>query len=268
MAHDPHRVTLAATVGSRMRSPVIVAIGCQLGAALGLAAAVYLLRLAELPRPPIWLLLAVQGAVAAALGYLAGLAWWWTPLHLALPPAVLLAQAAELPVWIYPVGFALLVLVFWNSASDRVPLYLTNRRTWQAVLDLLPRDRPIDFIDLGSGIGGVELYLAGRRPDSRFTGVESAPMPFAIAWLRWLIGRPANLRFRYGDLWSLDLSEYDVVYCFLSPEPMPRLFEKARSEMRPGSLLISNSFQVPGAPADDVVALDDRRGTQLHIWRM
>ncbi len=268
MAHDPHRLTLSASFSRRLRSPVIVAVGCQLGAALGLAAAAYLLRLSELPRPPIWLFVIMQGALAAALGRFAGLAWWWVPLHLTLPPAVLVVQAAGLPAWIYPVGFALLALVFWNSAGDRVPLYLTNRRTWDALARLLPEDRPVRVIDLGSGLGGVGLYLAGSRPDSQFVGIESAPLPFVIAWARHRIHRFPNLTFRYGDFWQTDLAEHDVVYCFLSPEPMPKLFEKACAEMRPGSMLISNSFQVPGAPPDETVELDDRRGTTLNVWRM
>jgi len=54
-------------------------------------------------------------------------------------------------------------------------------------------------------------------------------------------------------------SQFLVVYCFLSPVPMPPLFDKARREMRPGSLLISNSFQITGHPADEIVSVDDLR---------
>ena len=49
---------------------------------------------------------------------------------------------------------------------------------------------------------------------------------------------------------------------------MERLFAKARREMRPAFLFISNSFAVPGAPADEIVRVDDGQRTELHVWRM
>lgn len=59
-----------------------------------------------------------------------------------------------------------------------------------------------------------------------------------------------------------------MVYCFLSPAPMPARCAKARAEMRPGSLLISNSFEVPGRPAGRVVEVGDRGATRLNVWQM
>jgi hypothetical protein len=49
---------------------------------------------------------------------------------------------------------------------------------------------------------------------------------------------------------------------------MPRLWEKARAEMRPGSLLVSSSFPVPDTPPEQVVEVADRRGTRLYCYRM
>ena len=49
---------------------------------------------------------------------------------------------------------------------------------------------------------------------------------------------------------------------------MERLFAKARKEMKPGSLFISNSFTVPGQNPQDLRELTDRRGTKLLIWQI
>jgi hypothetical protein len=68
-------------------------------------------------------------------------------------------------------------------------------------------------------------------------------------------------------MWNIDLSEFDVVYAFLSPAPMERLFEKVRREMKPGSIFISNSFMVPGESPTETVEISDRRQTKLLIWR-
>ena len=49
---------------------------------------------------------------------------------------------------------------------------------------------------------------------------------------------------------------------------MPSLFEKVKSEMRPGSTFISNSFTVPDTPADDTITVDDNSQTHLFVWRL
>jgi hypothetical protein len=49
---------------------------------------------------------------------------------------------------------------------------------------------------------------------------------------------------------------------------MARLWEKAKAEMKPGSLFISNSFAVPGIPPHETVELNDLSHARLYIWRL
>ena len=218
-------------------------------------------------RLPLIALLAVQGVGAAHLGRRFGLANWWAPIHMVVPFAVAAALLWRLPPWVFLAAFVFLLLFYWNSVAG-VPLYLTNRETRATLAGLLPETPGFRFIDLGSGFGGPLIDLAQRRPDGRFEGIESAPMPYALTWARLLVQRRPNASVRYGDFRSLDLAPYDVVYCFLSPVPMPALYDKAKRQMRPGTLLISNTFAVPDHPADETREVPDRRRTTLRVWRM
>ncbi|MEP4193575.1 MAG: class I SAM-dependent methyltransferase, partial [Sneathiella sp.] len=101
-----------------------------------------------------------------------------------------------------------------------------------------------------------------------FAGIESAPVPFLISWLLNKGIGSRNVQFIYASFWKLDLSEFDVLYCFLSPVPMPDLFVKAKAEMKPGSLFISNSFDVPGLKPDRVIKVKDGRQTRLLVWKI
>ena len=233
------------------------------GSAFGLAAGTDI-------RPPLMALLALQGIGAAVLGTRIGLARWWIPIQFVLPSALAVAWLWQVPEWILLAAFVLLVLVFWNSARGGVPLYLSNPRTRAALAELLPKkqETEIRFADLGCGLGGPVLDLARRRPDGYFTGIESAPLPFALAWLRLRFAGLENVKLLFGDYRSHGLGEYDVVYAFLSPVPMPDLFDKAKHEMKSGSLLISNTFDVPGHRADEAVEVADRRQTCLYLWRL
>jgi len=253
--------------GTRRWPPLVAALAAQaLAAAMVFGGAVALNAGAEV-RVPLIALLAVQGVAAAHLGRRFGLATWWAPIHMVLPFAVAAALLWRLPPWAFLAAFVFLLLFYWNSVSG-VPLYLTNRETRATLAGLLPEQGGFRFVDLGSGFGGPLIDLAGRRPDGIFEGIESAPMPYAVTRLRLMLQRRPNATVRYGDFWKLDLTPYDVVYCFLSPVPMRKLFDKAKREMRPGSLLVSNTFTVPDRPAGDIRAVPDRRQTMLHLWRM
>ena len=211
-------------------------------------------------------LMVFQAGVAAAASLALRADNWWIPIHLAFAPALFFATRLGLhPAW-YLAGFVLLLLIYGSSFRTQVPLFLSNRDTARVVAELLPAGRSIGMVDLGSGTGSMLRILAVHRPESRFVGIESAPVPYLIS--RLAARSLQNCRMRRGDFWQTTLGEFDVVYAFLSPVPMPRLWRKLKSEMRPGSLLIANSFPVPEAAPERVVDVGDRRGTRLYLYRI
>lgn len=212
-----------------------------------------------------WGGLMVQSVVAAVVTRLLGLPVWWVWISLCFPSALILAlHAGDLPAWPFGVGFVVLYLVFSNTARGRVPLYLTNRLTTEALQSLMQQRGAKRFVDLGSGLGGVVRALDGEG--RRASGVESAPMVWLVSFVLSKIERRGQILRQ--DIWSTDISDDDIVYAFLSPEPMPRLYEKARREMKPGSLLVSNSFAAPGVEATEIWELADRRKTRLYLYEM
>lgn len=187
---------------------------------------------------------------------------WWIPIHLLFAPAIVIALSLRIaPGW-FLLGFFLLGVVFWNVVKTRVPLFLTGSRVEQEIAQRLP-EYAFEFADLGSGFGGLVSLLAGKRPAGHFFGIEIAPLPFIIGKMRSM--SLTNCTMAWGSFEKLDLSRFDFVYAFLSPVPMPALWEKAKREMKPGSLFISNSFLVPGVEADETVKVG--RET-LYFWRM
>lgn len=217
------------------------------------------------------------GTLAAVLSHFAGLARWWLLIQLLFAPALVLMLKLQLPSGIFLAAFLLMLLVYWSTFRSQVPLYLSSKRVWQTLEELLPpseRSSPGDpgknfsFMDIGSGMGGVLLHLARVRPDGRYYGVENAPLPYLLSRLRIKLGRHRNCHVLWGSLWSTDLAPYDVVFAYLSPVPMQQLWHKVKQEMRPGTLFISNSFAVPEYPPQYSITLDDLHHSTLHIWHM
>jgi len=202
------------------------------------------------------------GMLAASTAWLWRLPVWWVAINLGFVPLAWLSlQAAIAPGW-FLAGFVLLALTSPGAVRTRVPLFLSSPRAAEELARRLPeRGR---FIDLGCGLGGPLARLARTRPDAILAGVEAAPLNWLIARLRLM----HRARIRLGSLWGTDLREADLVYAYLSPAPMDRLWKKARAEMRPGSLFVSNSFAVPGVPPHETIELSDLSGARLFVWRM
>lgn len=207
-----------------------------------------------------------QGVLAAAISYWRRLAPWWLPMQLLFPVMVVGMQALQLPPLLFLLLFLGLLGLYWSTFRTQVPYYPSNRLVWQAVAVQLPPDRPLRFIDIGSGFGGLVLYLAKIRRDSLFSGIELAPLPWLVSQLRVRLQR-SHGQFLRGDYMLLTFSGYDVVFAYLSPAAMTALWEKAHTEMRPGSLLLSYEFLIPGH-APDLIISPAPGLPALYGWRM
>jgi hypothetical protein len=192
----------------------------------------------------------------------------WLTLSAIAAPSLVLVPIYQPPVWIFPAIVLLLGGFYINGVREKVPLYLSNRRTQQALAAFSREQGANLFIDLGSGLGSVVQAVARHNPETRVIGVETAPLSFLIAWLRLKLMARTNSRIIFRSIWDTDVSNADIVYAFLSPAPMTRLHEKLKAEMKTGAVFVSNSFAVPGDEPDEIIQVDDTRQTQLLIWRM
>lgn len=100
-------------------------------------------------------------------------------------------------------------------------------------------------VDLGSGNGAV-LYGAAAE-GATAVGVEINP--FLWWYSRWIIKRQGlseKIKIVWGDLRNYNLESADVVFLYLWPTTVQKLKEKLRREMKPGSRIVSNAFQIEG----------------------
>ncbi|MEQ8664380.1 MAG: class I SAM-dependent methyltransferase [Rhodospirillales bacterium] len=285
MAESPNNRISATDAAKGRRSPVwLRALFSQIiGVLGGFAAYVGWLQYSVdgVPVGPFTLIAGMTAAVAGrALFRLPG---WWLPINLLFPPGLYAGVAGQWPGWIFGALFVATVLVFWNVVRDRVPLYLSNRCTSDAIAALLQdlgpaatngtdeRHRvsppPGRFCDLGSGTGGFVIRVGAACPSWQIVGYESSPVLWFLSVIRGSFRGRDRISFSRQNFWNQSLSTFDAVYAFLSPEPMTRLYEKAKQEMKPGSVFISNSFEVPGIEPDEIIQLEDQRRTRLLIWR-
>ncbi|MCL2345588.1 MAG: class I SAM-dependent methyltransferase [Desulfobulbus sp.] len=208
----------------------------------------------------------VIGGVALLFATLTRQPWWWRLIHALFMPLAWAVQGLAIdPGW-FLLAFILLLLVYRGALSGQIPLYLSNRQTVAALDRLIGREEAERILDLGAGLGSTLIPLADAYPQRQFSGVENAPLTWLSSRLLG-VGRP-NLALRWGDLWQTPLAGQDLVYAFLSPAPMARLWQKARAEMRPGSLFVSNSFPAPGIAPNELIEIPGSPPRRLYCYRM
>lgn len=219
----------------------------------------------------LWLFVFVYTLAAFGCARFIGLSLPWQAFNIITPPAILASQALAVDSALFA-GIATVILIgalltyiptFWT----RVPFYPTSNEMYSVIASELPADKPFTFIDLGSGFGSLIAYLRKVRPQGTFYGIEISPFPYMISRLRFLSAPQTSVRTMLGSFWKLPLSNYDYVYAFLSPDPMARLWEKVRTEMKRGACFLTNTFEVAGTPTR-VHKVEDKRKCTLYIHKL
>lgn len=212
------------------------------------------------------LLLTMHALIAFLLARWIGMTLPWQFFNLLLAPGVILYTYLELPSGLAVTALALALLLYAPTFWTRVPYFPTHPRLYDSIANLIPTERPFRVLDLGCGMGRLLNYLADARPQARCEGVEISPLAylFARVWL-WL-NRRQNARVSLRNFWNMSLADFDLVYAFLAPGPMPALWEKVQEELKPGAMFVTNTFAVEGANIEQIATGEKYQNT-LYVFR-
>jgi outer membrane protein assembly factor BamB len=109
-------------------------------------------------------------------------------------------------------------------------------------------------VDLGCGDGRL-VVTAARRHACRAIGYDLDPECVRLARANaGQHGVADRVRIEPRDIFTVDLSEADVVFLYLSPELNERLLPQL-AKLKPGARVVSHAFGIPGVPADRVVTV-------------
>lgn len=109
-------------------------------------------------------------------------------------------------------------------------------------------------IDLGSGDG--RTVIAAARRGARALGVEYNPDLVALSRQEAVrAGVADRARFVEGDMYEADVSEATVLALFLLTENLRELSPTFRA-LRPGTRIVSNTFEIPDWKAEETARLD------------
>ncbi len=96
--------------------------------------------------------------------------------------------------------------------------------------------------DIGCGDGRM-VYLAANEYKANATGFELSPLVFALAVIRKFFWK-SKAKIRFADFRRRNLSDADVIVCYLLPESLAHLQPKLDAELKKGARVVSYAFPI------------------------
>lgn len=120
--------------------------------------------------------------------------------------------------------------------------------------------------DLGSGDGRL-VHEASKVYGAKAIGYEFSP--FVWCWAKFLsIFWRSKAELRYGNFWKADLSNADVIVCYLLPHSMERMKSDLFPQLKPGTLVVSHAFKIHGMnPWVEIPRNRDERLGPIWIYK-
>jgi len=229
---------------ARTRSPALLSLGIQCVALSAVWSCGILSDIVFNQRLATDGLFVIQAIFASALAYLALKDFWWRYIHFVFPLALCITLRFDIPNYVFLGAFILSASLFWTCFTTQVPFYPSSALIRNQIANMIPDNHLSRVIDIGSGIGDLCLTLAEKKPAALVSGVEIAPLLWVISTLRARFTKSKAV-FTLGSYQTIDFSNYDIVFAYLSPAAMDGVRIKAQAEMRTNALLVSHEFPIP-----------------------
>jgi trans-aconitate methyltransferase len=178
-------------------------------------------------------------------------------------------------IWIFVIlagGLFGLKIIYVLSIALVLPitqgaLYVsTSRKKIAAFINAVPMKAGQTLVDLGCGDGRV-LREAHKRYGIRTIGYEINPLAYLKA--RLCSCGSKKIKIRRANFWEADLTGADVVFCYLYPDVMKKLAAKLQSGLKPGAIVVSSNFPLPGhIPCKILRAESNLHNDPIYIYHL
>lgn len=151
--------------------------------------------------------------------------------------------------------FLFIIFIYFSTLisffTTKVPFILTPRRVRQEILKEVKIKTKETVYDLGCGLGEI-LILADKKYNAQSRGFEVSPGTYLLARLNIFFKR-SKAKVLFKDFFKVDLSNADVIFCYLIPSINEKLRRKLEKELKNGARIASYAFSFKGWKAKKVI---------------
>ncbi len=153
-----------------------------------------------------------------------------------------------------------------------VPYVPTTNEAVEAMLKLADVKKTDVVYDLGCGDGRIVIAAAKNRR-ARGVGIDIDPVRISEGKMNARKARVEKLvRFEENDLFQADIHDATVVTLFLAPDLNVQLLPKLLRDLKPGTRIVSNTFDMGDWKAEKEATVGDPGDVahpfshKLYLW--
>jgi cyclopropane fatty-acyl-phospholipid synthase-like methyltransferase len=156
--------------------------------------------------------------------------------------------------------FLIFFLTTIISVLKGAPFVVSNQDTLDRILALSKIKKGEKVLDLGSGDG--RIVIAFTKRGFQAYGIEINPLLILYSNIRAkLLGVAKNAHFTFGNMWKVDLANYDVIVLYAINYVMSDLEIKFKKELKRGTRVITHSYRFPSLKPVETLG-----NTNLYIF--
>lgn len=146
------------------------------------------------------------------------------------------------------------------TGAPFVPTPIKRVKKMLALAKIRPHEK---VYDIGCGDGRM-VYLAAKDYNANAVGMELSPLVYLLAKMRHFFWR-SKAKIYFTDFRFQNLSDANVIVCYLMPESLTRLQEKLERELKKGTRIVSYAFPI-GTWKEKLRIQRDPRQNLAPIW--
>jgi len=146
---------------------------------------------------------------------------------------------------------AILILPTAYACILAAPPVPTRKKALKQIFKMAKIKPGQKVYDLGSGTGRI-LIRADKLYQAQAIGFELSVPFYLFSKFNIFFNKAQNTRIYFKNFYKQDLSQADLVFCFLTPFAMKKLALKFQNELKSQAKIISFVFQIPDWQAKEI----------------
>lgn len=155
-------------------------------------------------------------------------------------------------------------LIIGLIQTNGVPFLSTPPKKVSKILEVAKINSGDIIYDLGCGKASL-LIEASKKYNAKGIGYELSLFPYLWAKFSIFINK-ANVKVYRKNFFQADLSNADIVFCYLFSHIMIKLESKFEKELKTNAKVLSYSFQLPNINPVETVITNPKKPKQNKIY--
>lgn len=136
------------------------------------------------------------------------------------------------------------IVLFFTALAGlilRIPFVPSNKKSVKKMIEIADLKKGQKVYDLGCG--DARIITEATKKGTTAIGYELAPLAYILGYLRIKLTNSSG-KILFQDFFKANLKDADVIFCYLTPEPLSKLLPKFQKECKKGTKIISNTFKI------------------------